>query len=129
VRVRPLLPGVAQRDAVRAGHFHREHELGRPEARAVDDAVDRVQGAVGGDHAVLGHPGDRVGDEVDVGLLQRGQVARAEQHRLQPKVKSGQALARTTGIAQLHPHEGRRPQAADPPERARVADHRGQPSV
>ena len=44
----PPAHASAQRAPAGAGDLHREHEVGRPEAGAPDDAVDLVQRAVGG---------------------------------------------------------------------------------
>ncbi len=74
----------------------------------------------------LGHHAlDRLGDELDVGARQRRQVVRAEQHALAAERVVGPHLPAQLRIAQLRAHERGRAQARDAPDRARVANRRG----
>ena len=82
--MRPVGPRLAAARARRAPAIcHREHEVVRLEAGRPDDAVDLVQRAVGGARCPSGSIAvDRLGHELDVRPLQRGQEVRAEQHPL-----------------------------------------------
>jgi hypothetical protein len=108
--MRAVAPDVAQLDAARPEHAHRRHELGHVEARGPDDAVGFVRAAVGGAQPGLGHLGDRVGDEFDVGQRQRRQVVGAEQHALAAERVAGPRPGTQLGVGQLAAHEHRRAQ-------------------
>ena len=84
-----------------------------------------MQRAVGRDDALWDHAGDRLGDELDVRALQRRQVVRAEQHALAAEGVVRPRLPAQLGVFQLRAHERRRAQAGEAPDRARVADRRG----
>ena len=83
--------------------------------------------AVGGDDAVGRDARDRVGHELDVRPLQRGQEVRAEQHRACSRTCSpARPCARSSGSRSCQRMNSAERSAAEPPERARVADHQRQ---
>ncbi len=124
--VRSFGPGVLEREAVGAGDRHREHELRGAKAGGVDDAVDLALGAVGAHHSAFGQAGDRLGHQLHVLALQRGQEPRAEQDPLAAERVVGPRLATDLRVAQLPAHEQRGARPADLPPRPRVADHQRQ---
>ena len=75
---------------------------------------------------VGGQLGDRVGDQLDVGPRQRGQVVRAEQHPLAAEGVVGPDLGPQLGVGELAAHEQRRAREPIRAQRAGMADHQGQ---
>ena len=102
-----LLPARVQVGAVGAGELDGGEELGGREAGAVDDHVDLVDGAVAAAHALGQHLDDRLGDDVDVGLGERGVPLGREQQPLAAERVVGHQLLAQLGVAdlgaQLHP--------------------------
>ena len=88
VRVRAARAHASRSDRPPApDDLHREHEVGRAEAGAVDDAVDRVQRAVGGDDARRA-PARAIGSVTSstFGRCSAGRKCELNSTRLQPNV-------------------------------------------
>ena len=69
--VRACGPRIAQRAPSRAGDVHWKHELRGAKAGSVDDAVHLALGAIVGHDPAFGQAGERLGDKLDVGTLER----------------------------------------------------------
>ena len=89
----PVPPLVVQSPPVLADDLHGGQELIGPEPGPVDDGVDRVVLAVGGDHTGLGDLGDRLGDQPNVVPGQGREPLPGDQRPLAPhRVVGGERL-------------------------------------
>ena len=110
--MRPVVPRVVDVAAVAPDDVDRRQVLRRREAGGDDDRVDLALDAVGGDDAVLGDARDRVGDELEVRLVERRVVDVREQRPLAAERMRRPELAPHLGIvARRRSPPGRRPRA------------------
>ena len=99
VRLRAVVPRVVDAATVATDHVDRRQVLRRREAGREDDRVDLAVDAVLGDDTVRGDARDRLGDELQVGLVERRVVEVREQRPLAAVRVRRAELAPHLGIA------------------------------